>query len=1795
MAQKQFNRFGLRRDLNLSDLPSATAALNNILRNPTMIGSEVSFTTEDLEPIDGIYITNITASTFASLDGVTVAFTIVDNGIIDNSSNPKVYRPLIKIKNRLDAAYFSTGEPFFFGGDGPNARYYDNSNIVRDAADYSVATDTAGYKVGDIVKYSDKLWRRISVTDGVETPGTGIQWQDLGAYTDLFFDDEIDSDGNITTLSDNFWERGQFVYSEKLQSSFLSLFGGTQWQGFYKPTTAGTTTFLLNTTGSTIFKFQEPATQSFQAVRYGNPPSFVFNYFDAVTPAALSNKYNQGQIDELLNIYQDPTRQLVEVELEREMNLKHGDLIYLDVQEGQVPAQRYRVLTFFDYDEKPNIHAFYIEVTEEFNKLNLDSSTLPNSVGPHVYIIDTGSVSFDPTINIQGLKAVVRYTPYDRKDMKTYLNSYRHRIDIDLSAGQGNAVTNATQFTVTDEVYQNIMINDFIYDYRLGSTDIEQGVRRYLVTGCSSSGGVNTVTVELDTNYEFDDTYNNDQQYYYRAEGGVISANFISHTDVGQPRAEFTLAPGSNTGTINWTRVSSNGSTQTSSHNYASVGTQFNYTNTLSYFELTPDTDLKINFMMRGGKGATSQGGKGAKIEGTFTLKQDTTYTLVIGANGQPTRYEPKFGGGGRAGLNNGSGGGGFTGLFFGPNTAISQQTAVVIAAGGGGGFTNSEGGAAGGTQFGQGLNVNGDGSNGELSGAGTGGTLTQEGSTTWQDGGLTESQVAGPLQGGDGENTAGNPRNFGGGGGGAGYFGGGGGRGGDTALARRGGGGGSSFINTVVVDSYSIQAQDELDNEEIDTSFTTGDLNRPLSVLNTFNKLVHTARLGELTTRQRYITIEQYLDRYVDYVFDWTFFMKDEDVDVNTTNKAWILRQRTETSGGYFTVSYKHLYEKDYEFYQIGDFKTFLDNSVLTGGTSREDGVDQRAFGKPQLITAGDQYNTLFSLLPIKSIYTPQESWNAVTLSRSGSIEPDSRLFNLNNATDVEVGNYLVEDSFGGHTGSSTIPVGTRVIDVLGSTGNNAVVLSKEANISATGSYNVTIFDHRGFVTTANHTQTSPTNQTLPLTDQVNQTTTYTVLTVPEEKIDEIDLGHVIVFKGVNQTTYCRATRFEKIADNELAIEFDDQMPYPVGGADGGLCAIYRDRGIDIIKPLETFCTGTGCAQNNYDATTDKVKTKYILIDVDMSGTPADTDDRWNESSITGRYRQNTGDPEDPYRKLLNRTGSKDRTTIPPNEFANIYQDSVAYWCDGAAGLRDDWNMARQQGGTTAPHLVAHQQNTFIGCKQYGGNTVFANLHNSGLKTKLIEDGFDNFANYASSVRQSDQEPNKMVAIGSLEGFIRVSGNVWGDTTSTSLNLKYYGVVRLADSISSWNDLEDDFLDDGVTKRCKFINLQEYESSLFNIRYFYLSQHQDYTLARANKYGNNVSGPNSNGEISNINGLTTLFNSWLNDSAYINGNASFYVDRLIKITSDITLSATTNSGITLTGNAASAASNDLEMFYSTSYRSFVRNVGNGSDVEYVLPAGSFIKTFSINGKFLWYPVFDAVSFWEPLYSYPGANEIQAAQDPNVNQSTLLDQGTETYTDNDGNLVTINTPQKSINLFPADNIIISPAESPNTWSENPSRFRYMHYRNSKYEILPVDREVDQDIWKGLRILHENADNSASGANGALAPYILNTTNKLSVYTFANTIIESKELCCPPLDTSPPFDSSEIGLSTTILNPDFHVDGLVNVRSLTASHPEDKIFGIPGNVNNSQLPVDQKLEIVFGGVKYDLLIGNTKTF
>ena len=1416
MAQKQFNRFGLRRDLNLSDLPSATAALNNILANPTMLGSEASFTTEDLEPIQGIYITNITASTFNSLDGVTVAFTIVENGIVDNSSNPKVYRPLIKIKNRLDAAYFSTGEPFFFGGDGPNATYYDNQNIVRDAPAYSSATDTAGnYKVGDIVSSGGNLWRRIQVTQTSTPSVNSEEWTYVAPYTDLFFDDEIDSDGNVTTLTDNFWERGQFVYSDKLQSSFLSLFGGTNWQGFYKPTVSGTTTFLLNTTGSTIFKFQEPASQSFQSVRYGAPSTTAFNYFNAATPINESaTSYNQNQVTELLTIYNDPTRQLVQVELESAMELKHGDLVYLDVQEGQVPAQRYRVLTFWDYNEEPEIPIFWIEVTEEFNKLNLNSSSLDSPNGGISWTLNFGSFSYSSTPTYAGLKAVVRYTPYDRKNLKTYINSYRHRTDIDLSAG--NAITSATTFTVSDAVYQNIMINDFIYDYRIADVDVdpanttdeefesEQGVRRYVVTACSSSGGVNTVTVEIDDTYtEFDDSYNNDQQYYFRYDS------------------------------------------------------------------------------------------------------------------------------------------------------------------------TTSE---------------------------------------------------------------------------------------------------------------YSIQTQNELDNIKIENTYTTGSLDHTLYTGNTFNKLLHVARMGELTTRQRYITIEQYLDRYVDYIFDWTFFMKDEDVDPNSTNKAWILRQRTETSGGYGLVSYKYLYEKNYEFYQIGDFKTFLDNSVLNGGTSREDGVDQRAFGKKQLINAGDQYNTLYSLLPIKSIYSPEENWNGVALSRTGSISSDSRLLSLNNSTDVEIGNYVIQNNNNGFTSGDYVEYGTRIIDVLPE--SNSVVLNKQAS-QAFSNQPLWILNHRGFISTG----------------VLNYTQGDHYLTLDSRRVEDVKAGQVIVFRDSPSTqTYVRITRVDPspVAD-ELILTLDDRNPYPTSSA--GPVAIYNDKGIDITKPLQTFCTGTQCAQNNYQGD-GKVNTKYIAFRIYNGDALAGLDIRWTESSLTGSYGGTftPGSNSNPARAVFTPT-----TNYINQSYSNWGTGpSVAWWMDADSGFSYP-NQATRVGSVSNPS----------GRKRYGGAQIYADITGSDLANQINE-----------KLGPGNTFPYSFFPLGIFEGIIRVDGDVW-NASSSSGSEKYYGILRLTTDITSvpqpdngygplWQD--GTLSSDQSTLLPIKLNLSEFPSSAFNITKWGIPPAQDNMLP----YG---------GTVSSASNIQNVFTNYTNS---IIANA----DRQWEATVDITLTQSQAQSWFL--NSTSLAQDD--------------GAGN---ITYVMKAGTWFKTYSTTGYLLYFDTFESVIDTETLFTYR----------PN------------TLTINDSSFV--NDPEL-INLYNNEG---PTSISTNDWNNN--QFQYMQYRNESYQILPTPLDVEAR-FPGVRMIDPNVTTSGVRTN------LQNTTNSLSVYTFTSTTL-NRELCCPPLDTSPPFDSSEIGLSTTLANPDFHVDGLVNVRSLSATHPEDKIHAIPSNIDNTQLPVNEKLEIVFGGVKYDMLIGESKPF
>ena len=191
MAVKLFNRIGLRRDFNLADLINQESALNNILRTDSMSGGD-PFTIDDIAPIKNIYVTDITSETFLTLNGIMVEFTNIliddETGLpkVDEDENPEPYRPFVKIKNRLDTAYFTTGEPFFFGGDGPSATYYDANNIVRQPDDLIL---NAQYDIGEIVLSSGNVYRVIEANSLTST----VLSHTIGSQSGFLFEKVYDN------------------------------------------------------------------------------------------------------------------------------------------------------------------------------------------------------------------------------------------------------------------------------------------------------------------------------------------------------------------------------------------------------------------------------------------------------------------------------------------------------------------------------------------------------------------------------------------------------------------------------------------------------------------------------------------------------------------------------------------------------------------------------------------------------------------------------------------------------------------------------------------------------------------------------------------------------------------------------------------------------------------------------------------------------------------------------------------------------------------------------------------------------------------------------------------------------------------------------------------------------------------------------------------------------------------------------------------------------------------------------------------------------------------------------------------------------------------------------------------------------------------------------------------------------------------------------------------------------------------------------------------------------------------
>lgn len=260
---KIFAKFGAKRDENLGDLANRTSAINILLDR--IKGSKESFSLEDLDLIKDIFSTDITTDTFTSAADATVKFTNPTTG--ENS----VYEPLITLQNRFDRAYFTTSEPFFYGGSGLTARYLDNFQILR-----TVGTDSKSSFIG-FDQYYDPITGR-ATKDPILGEERAIQ-------------------------IDNFWEKGDFVYGNKIVNKLLTSYGGVEWSGYYKTDISGEHSIRIRTTGFVKVEFdnKEAPDKGFSLL-FGEADStsatFQLNDLDFTNPGGLSTIVDQTRLED---------------------------------------------------------------------------------------------------------------------------------------------------------------------------------------------------------------------------------------------------------------------------------------------------------------------------------------------------------------------------------------------------------------------------------------------------------------------------------------------------------------------------------------------------------------------------------------------------------------------------------------------------------------------------------------------------------------------------------------------------------------------------------------------------------------------------------------------------------------------------------------------------------------------------------------------------------------------------------------------------------------------------------------------------------------------------------------------------------------------------------------------------------------------------------------------------------------------------------------------------------------------------------------------------------------------------------------------------------------------------------------------------------------------------------------------------------------------------------------------------------------------------------------------------------
>ena len=164
----------------------------NNLLDTLVDGESSTFISEDLDAIRNIFSYNLSSAGYRQIIGSRVQFTN-NNGVnVD-------FLPRITYQNRLDKLKVFSGIPRVAGGNGLTAKYYNFNQVFE---------NTVGIFSGTPIK------------------------------------------------QDNFWEAGNFNYSQKIIPEAINANGGVEWSGYFIPTASGQHTFNVSTSALMSFEFE---------------------------------------------------------------------------------------------------------------------------------------------------------------------------------------------------------------------------------------------------------------------------------------------------------------------------------------------------------------------------------------------------------------------------------------------------------------------------------------------------------------------------------------------------------------------------------------------------------------------------------------------------------------------------------------------------------------------------------------------------------------------------------------------------------------------------------------------------------------------------------------------------------------------------------------------------------------------------------------------------------------------------------------------------------------------------------------------------------------------------------------------------------------------------------------------------------------------------------------------------------------------------------------------------------------------------------------------------------------------------------------------------------------------------------------------------------------------------------------------------------------------------------------------------------------------------------------------------